>query len=159
MLYKQYSLISKVINKLENILIDNYISEYEKIELIEMVSLVRTSTMYNETTLSLQILNGIIDGIISDKIIDDKEIYNLNRWLKDNDYLADVYPYDKILLDVNKILEDGIISEEEKNDLLHTFNEIINPSKEKETNIDFTGKSFCLSGEFLFGSKMKYQNY
>lgn len=152
-IYKQYSLINRIILKLENILQDDYISEYEKLELIELVSNIKKSTKYNETTLSLQILNGIIDGIISDKVINDKEIYNLNRWLKDNDYLADVYPYDKIVLEINKILQDGIITQDEKSNLLKTFNDIINPSKETETNIDFCGKSFCLTGEFLLGSK------
>ena len=125
----------------------------EKLELIEAVSTTRHSMMYNESRVSLQILKGIIDGIISDKIIEDNEIHNLKRWLKDNDYLSDIYPYDKIVLDVNKVLEDGVISYEEKERLLKDFNEIINPSKDCCNILDFTGKTFCLTGEFLFGSK------
>lgn len=152
-LYKQYSVIYYLINVLEKILKDNYISEYEKLELIEAVSTTRHSIMYNDARVSLQILKGIIDGILADKIIDDREIYNLNRWLQDNDYLADIYPYDKIVLEITKILEDGTITSEEKEKLFITFNEIINPSKNSCSSIDFNGKTFCLTGEFLFGSK------
>ena len=152
-LYKQYSVIYYLINVLEKILKDNYISEYEKLELIEAVSTIRHSIMYNDARVSLQILKGIIDGILADKIIDDREIYNLNRWLQDNDYLADIYPYDKIVLEITKILEDGTITSEEKEKLFITFNEIINPSKNSCSSIDFNGKTFCLTGEFLFGSK------
>ena len=152
-LYKEYSLINKLVMKLEKILSDNYISEYEKLELIELVSNFKNSTMYNETTLSLQVLNGIMDGIIADKNITEKEIYNLNRWLEDNDYLADVYPYDKVVLEINKVLEDNIITQEEKDNLLKIFNEIINPSMDSNKEIEFYGKTFCLTGEFEYGSK------
>lgn len=157
-LYKQYSIIYFLINVLERILKDNYISEYEKLELIEAVSATRYSIMYNESRVALQVLKGIIDGIISDKIIDDNEVYNLKRWLDDNDYLEDIYPYDKIVYSIKKVLEDGEISTEEKDRLLYEFNEIVNPSKDCCEKIDFNGKTFCLTGEFLFGSKDDVSN-
>ena len=158
-LYKQYSVIYFLINVLERILNDNYISEYEKLELIEAVSTTRYSIMYNESRVSLQVLKGILDGIVADKIIEENEIYNLKRWLNDNDYLSDIYPYDKVVYAVNNVLEDGEISNEEKNKLLNDFNEIINPSKDCCEKVDFNGKTFCLTGEFLFGSKDDVSNF
>ena len=154
-LYKQYLLFDRIINKLEEILEDNIITEYERIELEKLVTSINESKMYSESTLSLQILNGILDGIICNKKVNQKEIDNLNIWLKQNDYLKDVYPYDKVLLEVNKVLEDGILTEEESNYILSIFNEIVHPDFNNGENIDFDGKTFCLTGEFKTATKQE----
>ena len=154
-LYKQYSLFDRIINKLEEILEDNVITEYERIELEKLVTSINESKMYSESTLSLQILNGILDGIVCNQKVNQKEIENLNIWLRQNDYLKDVYPYDKVLLEVNKVLEDGILTEEESNYIFDTFNEIVNPDFSDDENIDFNGKTFCLTGEFKCATKQE----
>lgn len=152
-IYKQYSLFNRIITKLDAILEDNVITYYEKIELKSLVSSINTSRMYSDVTLALQILNGILDGIICNQQINQKEIENLRIWLKENDYLKDVYPYDKVLLEVNKVLEDGILTQEESNYILEVFESIINPQRDDENDIDFRGKTFCLTGEFKSASK------
>lgn len=152
-LYKQYSVFDKIMNKLEEILDDNIITDYERTELIALVTCINKSKMYSETTLALQILNGILDGIVCNQKINQKEIENLKIWLEQNDYLKDVYPYDKVLLEVNKILEDGILTQEESKYILETFENIVNPKSDGDDNIDFAGKTFCLTGEFKTASK------
>ena len=154
-LYKQYSLFDKIINKLEEILEDNVITEYERIELEKLVTSINESKIYSESTLALQILNGILDGIVCNQKVNQKEIENLNIWLRQNDYLKDVYPYDKVLLEVNKVLEDGILTEEESNYIFDTFNEMVNPDFNDDENIDFNGKTFCLTGEFKCATKQE----
>lgn len=154
-LYKQYSLFDRIINKLEEILEDNVITEYERIELEKLVTSINESKMYSESTLTLQILNGILDGIVCNQKVNQKEIENLNIWLRQNDYLKDVYPYDKVLLEVNKVLEDGILTEEESNYIFDIFNEIVNPDFNDYENIDFNGKTFCLTGEFKCATKQE----
>lgn len=154
-LYKQYSLFDRIINKLEEILEDNVITEYERIELEKLVTSINESKMYSESTLALQILNGILDGIVCNPKVNQKEIENLNIWLRQNDYLKDVYPYDKVLLEVNKVLEDGILTEEESNYIFDIFNEIVNPEFNNDDNIDFNGKTFCLTGEFKCATKQE----
>lgn len=153
--YKQYSLFNKIINKLDKILEDNIITEYERIELEKLVTSINNSKMYSESTLALQVLNGILDGIVCNKKVNQKEVENLRIWLKENDYLKDVYPYDKVLVEVNKVLEDEILTEEESNYILNVFNEIVNPDFNSEENIDFNGKTFCLTGEFKFATKQE----
>lgn len=152
-LYKQYSLFYRIINKLEEILEDNVITEYERIELEKLVTSINESKMYSESTLALQILNGILDGIVCNRKVNQKEIENLKIWLKQNDYLKDVYPYDKVLLEVNKVLEDGVLTEEESNYIFGVFNEIINPDFNNDDNINFNEKTFCLTGEFKCATK------
>ena len=111
--------------------------------------------MYSEATLSLQILNGILDGIICNEKINQREIDNLRNWLKEHDYLKDVYPYDKVLLEVNKVLEDGVLSSEESDYLLKIFEDIVNPQLDNEEDINFKGKTFCLTGEFKSATKQE----
>lgn len=154
-LYKQYSLFNRIINKLEEILDDNIITEYERIELEKLVTSINSSKMYSESTLALQILNGILDGIVCNQKVNQKEIDNLNIWLKQNDYLKDVYPYDKILFEVSKVLEDGVLTEEESNYILSVFNEIVHPDFNIDEKIDFDGKTFCLTGEFKTATKQE----
>ena len=154
-LYKQYSLFDRIISKLEEILEDNVITEYERIELEKLVTSINESKIYSESTLALQILNGILDGIVCNQKVNQKEIENLNIWLRQNDYLKDVYPYDKVLLEVNKVLEDGILTEEESNYIFDAFNEIVNPDFSDDENIDFNGKTFCLTGEFKCATKQE----
>ena len=154
-IYKQYALFDRIIFKLEEILNDNKITEYEKIELEKLVTSINNSKIYSESTLSLQILNGILDGIVCDQKVNQKEIENLNAWLKQNDYLKDVYPYDKVLLEVSKVLEDRILTEEESNYILGIFNEIVHPEFNNDENIDFDGKTFCLTGEFKNATKQE----
>ena len=154
-IYKQYALFDRIILKLEEILNDNKITEYEKIELEKLVTSINNSKIYSESTLSLQILNGILDGIVCDQKVNQKEIENLNAWLKQNDYLKDVYPYEKVLLEVSKVLEDRILTEEESNYILGIFNEILHPEFNNDENIDFDGKTFCLTGEFKNATKQE----
>lgn len=154
-LYKQYLLFDRIISKLEEILYDNIITEYERIELEKLVTSINISKIYSESTLSLQVLNGILDGIVCNQKVNQKEIDSLNIWLKQNDYLKDVYPYDKVLLEINKVLEDGILTEEESNYIFDIFNEIVNPDFNNDENIEFDGKTFCLTGEFKCATKQK----
>ena len=111
--------------------------------------------MYSESTLALQRLNGILDGIVCNQKVNQKEIDSLNIWLKQNDYLKDVYPYDKVLLEVSKVLEDGVLTTEESNYILSIFNEIVHPDFNNDENIDFDGKTFCLTGEFKCATKQE----
>lgn len=154
-LYKHYSLFNRIITKLEEILEDNIITDYERIELLALVSSINKSKMYSEATLALQILNGILDGIICNEKINQREIDNLRNWLKEHDYLKDVYPYDKVLLEVNKVLEDGVLSSEESDYLLKIFEDIVNPQLDNEEDINFKGKTFCLTGEFKSATKQE----
>ncbi len=154
-LYKQYSVFNRIINKLDEILEDNKITEYERIELEKIVTSINNSKIYSESTLALQILNGILDGIVCNQKVNQKEIDNLNIWLKQNDYLKDVYPYDKVLLEVSMVLEDGVLTEEESNYILSVFNEIVHPDLNNDGNIDFEGKTFCLTGEFKTATKQE----
>lgn len=153
---KSYMLFNKIINEISLILEDNVIDLYEQIKLKNIVQAIRNSKLYNETTLGLQLLEGIVEGISCDDVINEEEVINLQKWLKEHDYLKGVYPFDKIYCMVENVLADGKVSEEEKKELAIAFRELYNPVSshtEEDTLIDLNGKTFCLSGEFSCASK------
>ncbi len=161
-LYIQYRLFYNIINSLNKILKDNIIDKYERLELLNLVQSINHSKIYNETTLSLQILYGIVDGIICDDKIVEDEVWELNKWLETNNYLTGTYPYDKIVSIVKNIVKDYVISESEKAELLTNLKNTLNPSEKNMGQIELQGKTFCLTGEFKCGSKsevkVKFEN-
>lgn len=153
---KSYMLFNKIINEISLILEDNVIDLYEQMKLKNIVQAIRSSKLYNDTTLGLQLLEGIVEGISCDDVINEDEIINLQKWLSEHDYLKGVYPFDKIYCMVEKVLADGKLSEEEKEELAIAFRELYNPVSshaEEGMQIELTGKTFCLSGEFACASK------
>jgi len=121
---------------------------------------------YNVVTSELQILQGICHGILADGSIDDKEIFELDKWLEEHEFLASYYPYDEIKSVLLSVLADGIIDEEERKRLFAYFNEFVKISDidiarkvkneiigvniqgvcTSDPNIDFTSKTFCFTG-------------
>ncbi|MDO5569521.1 MAG: exonuclease domain-containing protein [bacterium] len=110
---------------------------------------------YSNDTKGLQNLKKIIESIMVDSIIETEEINLLNNWLDNNIDLIGNYPFDKIYYIVKSVLEDGIISDSEYNDLMQLFNEFINPIEEEKSNAEiiFNNMTFCLTGTFNCGSK------
>lgn len=146
--YRCFSLFNDIITDLENILEDGIIDRFEYIKLSTIVEQMEYSTIYTKATLDIQVLRGVLDGIISDKQINAQEIIGLKSWLDHNDYLSDVYPYDKVSEIVSSVLADGKITLDEKKQLQQSFMEVLNPNLGEDKNIDIAGKTFCLTGEF-----------
>lgn len=111
--------------------------------------------VYSDDTKGLQNLKRIIESIMVDNKIESDEINELNEWLDSNTQLVGNYPFDKIYSIVKKVLEDGAISNSEYNELMHAFNDFINPINEEKINdnLNFQDKIFCLTGTFNSGSK------
>ncbi|CAA9201261.1 BRCT domain-containing protein [Flavobacterium collinsii] len=131
------------------------------------------SYYYNAVTTDLQILQGICHGILADGIITDKEIYDLQKWLDENEHLNTYYPYDEIRSLVLSVLSDNKINEEEKVVLMAFFKQFVQiqddevSQKIQDTTIDvnifglctsepeviFEGKTFCITGVLQRGNR------
>lgn len=133
---------------------------------------------FNPVTMDLQILQGIFHGIISDGVIGDEEIKELDNWLDSHEHLSSYYPYDELQWIIKSVLSDGVIDDTERIRLLAYFNEFtcitnseiaakikleladvkisaiccINPA------IDMDGKSFCFTGKSKMGTKSEIQS-
>lgn len=133
---------------------------------------------YNAATSDLQTLQGLCHGILSDGIIGDKEIFDLNDWLAENVHLITYYPYDEIRSLILTIVSDNKIDEEEKLVLKAYFKQFVKLEDtdvqkqiEDETseitiaglctsepNVTFFQKTFCITGVLKRGNRETLQN-
>lgn len=160
-------LISYIIEAIE----DNYLDEEEQSNIISMCRYFNNgSKYYNTVTSDIQRLHGIMRGILADNEITEKEVIQLDKWLEVNRHLVGIYPYDELSSLILSILEDHIVSEEEKDILKVFFSEFINENETSTINFDeinklkentpfvgimtsdpevsFINKKFCISGKF-----------
>jgi len=128
---------------------------------------------YNTVTSDLQILQGICHGILADGLINDKEIYDLEKWLNENNHLSTYYLYDELRSLILSVLSDKKIDEEERIVLMAYFKQFVNIQSQKtNTKIEretadviisglctsapdvvFKGKTFCITGVLKRGNR------
>ena len=66
---------------------------------------------------SCESLLGICQGVMADGCLNNKEIVFLGNWLANNEQLAKEWPGNILSKRIQKVIEDGIISEEEREHL------------------------------------------
>ena len=130
---------------------------------------VDNSSYYNVVTSSIQFLSGLIHGIMADGELGDKEISTLRSWIEANVFLSGTYPFDEINSLLSVILADKKITEDERDQLMAFFSNIIDFSssanlsekdfaqlREKYSvggicavcpEIKFENRVFCFTGE------------
>lgn len=167
---------------LSTALADKIITDEEKEDILWFCEKVSTENFFFDKVFSdLQRLQGIIHGILSDKIVCDEEIYSLEHWLKEHLHLKTHYPYDELVTIIDGILEDQIITERERQTLERYFiefidNKLISAYSEeelslirgrmtigavcaKEPTIEFKNKTFSFTGEISKRDKESYINF
>lgn len=75
---------------------------------------------------TIERLLGILEGITIDYEINDEEIIALRKWLDTHAPLIHLKPFNELSLLLWKILEDGVIEEHEREELLEWCSETIN---------------------------------
>lgn len=117
---------------------------------------------------SVQILTGLISGMVADGQLNDLEIQFLNTWLTENSGVTNSWPGSAVARHVREILEDGVITNEEREHLLKTLqgmagNDFTETGAVTPCVADlpydhdhipaFSGVRVCLTGEFLYGTR------
>lgn len=125
--FRNDKVFSKVLDLLECILEDNIITNDEKRELLSFAN--KYYQDFNNEHDSIVILHGIIAGIICDNVINQDEIDELKRWLEKSSFLKGNDVYDKVRLLVERVLEDNILTNDERNELFNLFESIMFKSK------------------------------
>ena len=115
-------------------------------------------------------LLGIVSAVVADRVINNQEINFLRKWLDEAHetmQLKDVWPGSVISDRIEQILADGVITEEERENLLETLDALVGNGAEYgvpsglssvlDTHypdfIEFAGASFCFTGKFLYGTR------
>lgn len=158
--YDSHKEISDIINSIDNILIDEIVTSEEIIELQSTILLYLDNVNTSAVTLSTQILNGIIKGIIADKTITEEEVKSLRQWLYDNIYLKGHYPFDQLLTTIERVLSDNIITKGELDEINNLIDSLLNPVKKIKSEINsIENLVVCLSGNFEYGQKSDVEEY
>ncbi|AMJ40958.1 exonuclease domain-containing protein [Anaerotignum propionicum] len=110
---------------------------------------------YSNNTISMQELKELAEQIISDNLIEIDEIIFIKDWIQEHQSLAGNYPFDKISALCSLILEDGILTDSEADEMLCLLSQFVNPIETSctECSIIFEEKLFVLTGDFDSGSK------
>lgn len=78
----------------------------------------KVTAKFTECSRAMDRLHGILAGISSDYKLEDKEIAELYNWLNIHEYLHDLYPFSDTVTLLKRCLEDGLIDEDEREDIL-----------------------------------------
>lgn len=161
---------SEILPVVDQALEDGVVTEDEARDILWLCNnFVDNSAYYDMVTSSIQFLNGMLHGLLADGKLSDHEIMTLKSWIAANDFLAGTYPFDEINSLLYVILEDNIITEQERETLMALFSDVIDFTSsynlsEKEfarlrekysisgicavcPEISFEGKIFCFTGE------------
>lgn len=113
-------------------------------------------------------LFGFLSGVASDGVLNDQEVGALAEWLNRNESIRNIWPASVIVNRLNNILEDGIITEEERQDLLLTIDQITGRVSDADSvgyevstevwedslsELKVSGSTFCLTGDFVSGDR------
>lgn len=112
-------------------------------------------------------LVGICKGVIADGKVAPEEAVYLRDWLQTHQSILDCWPADVISKRLEQVFEDGRVDEQEQQDLLVLLTKISSaqpavneagasamplPVPMPEPPVEFTGKHFCLTGKFVYGT-------
>lgn len=118
-------------------------------------------------------LYGFLTGVASDGVLNDSEIRALSDWLERHLEIQDRWPASVILNRVRDVLEDGLITEDEREDLMDTLQRITGGDSRLsdlevqesiavwEDPIDslcLGDATFCLTGNFVSGNREAVEN-
>ena len=117
---------------------------------------------------AMQTLMGIVSGILADNYLADLEIHFLKTWLREHDGIAEQWPGQAIYRLVRQVLEDGIVTEDERAHLMGELQRLVNTDftntgaalpegpylpVDDDVTVLLTNATVCHTGEFLFGTR------
>ena len=114
-------------------------------------------------------LIGICRGVIADDNVDEREAIFLGQWIENHRDIANRWPVNVLYARITEMLKDGVLSKDEQGELLRTLQELTGesstyqepnrsttlPINRPAPDIQFAGKTYCLTGQFVFGSKIE----
>ncbi|MBH9740119.1 BRCT domain-containing protein [Vibrio navarrensis] len=117
-------------------------------------------------------LLGICTGLVADEFITDKEIIFLHHWLMDHPILENTWPARMLLDKTTQILDDNIITDDERLEISKMLNEVIGSPIDNGVasgmatesafdlvdDVEIMDKLFMFTGKFAYGSRKKCED-
>jgi NAD-dependent DNA ligase len=118
-------------------------------------------------TKAMEMLLGLVTGMVADGHLHDGEIQFLNMWLAQNGDVAAEWPGSVVYQRVRAVLDDGMITDEERAHLLTTLQELATADFSETGSaapevlglplqnvpVLLAGASVCHTGVFLYGTR------
>lgn len=114
-------------------------------------------------------LVGLCRGVTFDALVTENEAQSLLSWLECNREHATRWPADLIYLRLREMLSDGVLDTEEQAELIDLMRDVTGgavpiaervasyssllPLDHPLPDVHFGGRTFCMTGKFVFGSR------
>ncbi|MFB3917553.1 MAG: BRCT domain-containing protein [Terriglobales bacterium] len=125
---------------------------------------------YNENRRINRAINellGMLRGIVADNDINLFETETLAKWMMANTEVLDIWPVKPLAQRLNRIYEDGVVTDEEREDLKELVNQIVGGQDDKTflyvptdlpltkpaPDVIFNDNEFVLTGKFFYGTR------
>lgn len=165
--------VVSILTRVGDILENGHISpgELEKMQAqIEEIASER-ATPISDRVGQLDELIGFVTGIASDGVLNDDEIHALSTWLQGNVSIHNMWPASIIVDRVSGVLAGGKIRDEERAELLAVINRITGGStkvvfevasevwEDPIDRLEFAGKTYSLTGDFVNGNRDAIESF
>jgi hypothetical protein len=67
---------------------------------------------------AMHTLHGLVEGIRADSDVCAEEVKRLILWMRAHEEFADIHPFDEVIKAIHRIVADGVVDSEEREDLL-----------------------------------------
>ena len=117
---------NELVPKLDGMMSDGMIDPEEQEDLLWLCkNLSPESEYYDDITHEIQVLQGMLHGIMSDDHVSVTEATALQNWIDDHAHLKGTYPYDELDSLLMAVLADGVIDADEQDMLRRFFEDFI----------------------------------
>lgn len=165
---------------IRDILKDGHVTQDELDDLKEQLITVldyRLKPDTLDTDQALRRLSGLVHGILADNQLRNEEIHHLQNWLESCGEARHLWPASALHRRIKGAMADGVISHQERADLLEALTLITGGSITEtgtvggftsrafvldfpqDHQIDFEGKNFVLTGKFVFGPRKTCEHH
>ncbi|HEX8915683.1 MAG TPA: BRCT domain-containing protein [Humisphaera sp.] len=139
---------NELLPKLQDAIDDDVLDPDEVADLLWFVGRVQGEDYYDRVTADMQELQGMLAGVVADGAVSDAEIGAVAAWCDDREHLASVWPYDEIRALITNARADGVVTPEERRELLAFFSEFGRDHKHKAVSaavdkVGLTVKGVC----------------
>jgi NAD-dependent DNA ligase len=146
---------------LRDVLEDGILQENERKDILWLSNKVLQGELECAVKTDMQILHGLIQGIVADGKISPEEIRHLQEWIDNRPHLRGIWPYDEIGSLIGRALNEGAMDPNEHAQVLaylSGFCELTpaeSPGEVRHTvtgicatcpDIQFQGRLFCVTG-------------
>lgn len=161
--------VLRILTRVGEVLADGHISPAEFVQMQTVIeAFVRDQEDDVASKAQVNELLGFLSGIASDGVLNDREVNALSNWLNRHDEVRTAWPACVVIERLDNILEDGLISDEEREDLLQTLQRITSADtgaggvryeastevwEDQVDEVQIRGRTFCLTGDFVSGDR------